>query len=122
MLNRRFPLLGLFAVLLALMAQLGAGASVPQIDPVSGAEALCHTGEDAGGAPSKAPSHPADCLVCPLCVALNAPSANLVPASIDTPRPRAVEVVLKTELPPPSTAPPSAHWPPSQPRAPPISS
>jgi hypothetical protein len=118
MLNRRFPLHGLFAVLLALMAQLGAGASVPRIDPISGA-ALCHAADDAGGAPSPAPSHESDCPGCPLCIALHAPSVILASVSA-RPLPQVTVVVLRTELPPPSTAPPSPHRPPSQPRAPPI--
>jgi hypothetical protein len=118
MLNRGGRLFGLFGVLLALMVQLGAGASVPRIDPISGA-ALCHAADDAGGAPSQAPSHPVDCLLCPLCIALHAPSAILVSVGA-TPLPSGATVVLKTELPPPSTAPPSPHRPPSQPRAPPI--
>jgi hypothetical protein len=119
MLSRRFHLHGLFAALLALMAQLGVGASVPRIDPVTGIELLCHMEDRAGGAPSKAPSHSDDCLVCPLCVALHSPSVTLV--TIGTPlMPPSVGVVLKSELPPPSTAPPSPHRAPSQPRAPPI--
>lgn len=117
MLNRRFHLSGLFAVLLALMAQLGAGAIVPRIDPIAGVGMLCHT--DDSGAPSKAPGHPADCPVCPLCVALHAPAVTLVSA-VAAPMPPVTVVVLKAELPPPSTAPPAAYRPPSQPRAPPI--
>jgi len=119
MLNRRLHLHGFFAVLLALMAQLGIGASVPRINPVVAAGAPCHTEDDTGGTPSQTPSHPTDCLVCPLCIALNAPSATLAP-TIATPMPLAGAVVLRTELPPPSTAPPAPHRPPSQPRAPPI--
>jgi hypothetical protein len=117
--SRRFHLSGLFAVLLALMAQLGAGATVPRIDPVSGVAALCHAEDGAGGAPSHGPSHPVDCPVCPLCIALHAPSAALVAVAV-TPMPSAISVVLKAELPPPSTVPPVAYRPPSQPRAPPI--
>jgi hypothetical protein len=117
MLSRRFHLSGLFAVLLALMAQLGAGASVPRIDPIAGVGILCHT--DDNGAPSKAPHNPIDCPLCPLCAAVHAPLANIV-SVIVTPEPILVAVVLKTELPPPSTAPPAAYRPPSQPRAPPI--
>ncbi|MGD0103871.1 MAG: hypothetical protein ABSC06_07515 [Rhodopila sp.] len=117
--NRRFPLHGLFAVLLALMAQLGAGASVPRFDPIATAGLLCHTEDGTGGVPLKAPSHSGDCLVCPLCVALHASSAALVPVTSTT-MPQDVGVVLKSELPPPSTAPPAPHRRPSQPRAPPI--
>jgi hypothetical protein len=116
MLNRRFPLSGLFAALLALMANLGVGAAVPRIDPIVGLGVLCHP-EDSGS-PSKTPYHPADCPVCPLCVAMHAPAATLV-ASVTAPLPPAVAVVVKTELPPPSTAPPASYRPPSQPRAPP---
>ncbi|MEA2737469.1 MAG: hypothetical protein QOH05_776 [Acetobacteraceae bacterium] len=118
MVIRRFHLLGLFAVLLALMAQLGAGASVPRIDPVAVAGTLCHADDDGGG-PAKSPAHPADCPICTLCVALHAPSTALS-AAVTAPIPPSIGVVLKTELPPPSTAPPSPHRPPGQPRAPPI--
>jgi hypothetical protein len=118
MANRRFHLSGLFAVLLALMAQLGAGADVPRMDPVAGVEMLCHTDDDAGGTPSKSPSHSPDCPVCPLCVALHASPAALVPV-IATLAAADAGVVLKVELPPPSTAPPASYRPPSQPRAPP---
>ena len=110
---------GLFAVLLALMAQLGAGASVPRIDPIATAKMLCHAEEDTGGAPLNGPSHSGDCLVCPLCVALHASSVTLVMV-VTTSAPPDTGIVIKTELPPPSTAPPAPHRPPSQPRAPPI--
>jgi hypothetical protein len=116
MLNRRFPLPGLFAVLLALMANLGVGASVPRVDPIAGLGVLCHP-EDSGS-PSKTPYHPADCPLCPLCVALHAPPATLV-AAVTAPPPPGIAVVIRSELPPPSTAPPAPHRPPSQPRAPP---
>jgi hypothetical protein len=118
MANGRSSLFGLFGALLALMVQLGAGASVPRIDPISGT-ALCHADDGAGGAPSPAPFHGSYCPICPLCIALHAPSAILASVSA-TPLPPVAAVVLKTELPPPSTAPPSPHRPPSQPRAPPI--
>ena len=119
MLNRRFHPSGLFAVLLALMVQLGVGASVPRIDPVTGVAALCHAEHDGDGRPSKAPLHPADCLACPFCAALNAAAFVLVPV-IDRPSPPALVVVDKTALPPPATAPPIADRAPGQPRAPPI--
>jgi hypothetical protein len=119
MLSRRFYLQGLFAVLLALMGQLAVGASVPTINPVAAAAVLCHT-DDAGRAPSHPPGHlPADCPMCPLCGMQHAATAALPPASLAA-LPRIVGVLLKTELPPPSTAPPAPHRPPSQPRAPPI--
>lgn len=117
MLTRRFPLSGLFAVLLALMAQLGAGATVPQIDPVAAAGALCHT-EDDGTPPANGPTHPADCLLCPLCAALHSQQAVLVSDASILILP-SVLAIRRAELPPPSTAPPARHRPPSQPRAPP---
>ncbi len=120
MLNRRVPVHGLVAVLLALMAQLGIGATVPRADPLAqiiGAENLCHAPDGAGDTPP-APAHPLDCLVCPLCVAVHAPAVILV-SDVGVQAPSAAVVVLRSELPPPSTAPPSSHRPPSQPRAPP---
>jgi hypothetical protein len=122
MLSRRLHLPGLFAVLLALMAQLGTGATVPQLDPfalLAGAETLCHTDDDAGSPPSQAPGHPADCLVCPLCAALHAPAAPLISSAPDL-TPPGLRAERRAELPPPSTAPPAPHRPPSQPRAPPV--
>jgi hypothetical protein len=120
--NHRFHLPGLFAVLLALMVQLGIGASVPRFDVVTqliGAEILCHPPDKSGDTPSPAPLHPLDCLICPLCVALHAPPMVLVP-DVAVVAPSAGVVVLRSELPPPSTAPPSPRRRPSQPRAPPI--
>ncbi len=122
MLNRRLPLHGLLAVLLALVVQLGVGATVPRSDPgaiIAGDEAICHAQANGpGNTPDRPPTHPADCLVCPLCVALHAASATLVPPEVALSR-TTVMVVLRSELPPPSTAPPSRHRPASQPRAPP---
>jgi hypothetical protein len=105
-------------VLLALMAQLGAGATVPQIDPVTAAGALCHSDDD-GTPPAHGPAHPADCPLCPMCVTLHAQQAILVSAA-PTLIPPSVLAIRRAELPPPSTAPPALHRPPSQPRAPPI--
>lgn len=123
MTSRRLSLHGLFAVLLALAAQLGIGASVPRADPIAvAAAAICHTDGNAGGAPgAPAPAHPLDCLACPLCIALHAPATALI-ALGTTLAPPAAMVVLRSELPPPSTAPPAPRRPPSQPRAPPTSS
>ncbi len=119
MLTRRFHLSGLFAVLLALMAQIGAGATVPRIDPIAAAGVLCHT--DEGSAPAPGHGHPADCLVCPLCAALHTQQAMLLSVA---PRltPPSVLAVRRAELPPPSTAPPALPRFPSQPRAPPTAS
>jgi hypothetical protein len=117
--NHRSNLFGVFAVLLALMAQLGAGATVPRFDPIVTAGALCHSEDDTGGTPIPGPGHPADCPVCPACIALHSPGVALVSTAQTLPPP-AVVAIRRTELPPPSTAPPSPHRPPSQPRAPPI--
>jgi hypothetical protein len=117
--NRRSSLFGVFAVLLALMAQLGAGASVPRIDPIMTAGALCHTDDDTRGVPLPGPAHHSDCPVCPLCAAVHAQGLALVANAPALTRP-AVLAVRRTELPPPSTAPPAPHRPPSQPRAPPV--
>ena len=119
MLNRRFHPCGLFAVLLALMVQLGAGASVPRIDPVTGVAVLCHAEHGGGGRPSKAPLYPGACLACPFCAALNAVALVLVPV-IGGVLPRAFVVIARTALPPPATAPPISDRAPGQPRAPPI--
>ena len=119
--SRRIRFHGLLPVLLALMAQLSIGASVPRLNPLAqilGTEILCHTSDEAGGNSTPSPGHPIDCLVCPLCVAVHAPPATLL-ASASASVPLTMVVVLRPELPPPSTAPPSSHRPPSQPRAPP---
>jgi hypothetical protein len=121
MLNRRFPLSGLFAVLLALMAQLGTGASVPRIDPVAVAGVLCHTEDDTGGTPTQTPGHPAGCPLCPLlCGTLHAQAVGLLLSGAPGLKPPAVLAAGRTGLPPPATAPPAPHRPPSQPRAPPV--
>jgi hypothetical protein len=119
-LTRRFLLSGLFAVLLALMAQLGAGATVPRSDPVVAAGVLCHTDDD-GTPPADGPAHPADCQLCPLCGPLHSQQAVLV-STAPSLTPTTVLAVRRAEMPPPSTAPPALHRPPSQPRAPPTAS
>jgi hypothetical protein len=119
MLKSRFRLSGLLAVLLALMAQLGAGAAVPSIDPVAVAGVLCHSDDDTP--PAHGPAHSSDCLVCPLCVTLHAQQVVLASAAPE-PTPPPALVMRRAELPPPSTAPPAPHRPPSQPRAPPTAS
>jgi hypothetical protein len=95
------------------------GASVPLFNPIADAAVLCHT-DDAGRAPSHAPGHfPANCLICPLCGTLHVSLVTLVPAGAAL-TPPAGGIVRKTELPPPSTAPPTLQRPPNQPRAPPV--
>jgi hypothetical protein len=117
--SKRRSLAGLFAVLLALTAQLGFGASVPNPDLIGGiAGPICHVDPDSGGAPATPTHHPADCPVCPLCAAAHAPAFAVLP-QVAILLPSAAQVVVRGELPPPSTAPPAPHRPPSQPRAPP---
>jgi hypothetical protein len=115
----RFHFSGLFAVVLALMAQLGSGSSVPRFDALQTVGVLCHTDDDSSGAPSQAPAHKADCPLCPLCITTHFQATALLSASpIVTPP--AVLAAVRSESPPPSTAPPSRNRPPGQPRAPPI--
>jgi hypothetical protein len=120
MLKSRFRLFGLFAVLLALMAQLGAGATVPRVNPVVAA-ALCHSDGNDSQIPAHGPNHPSDCPICPLCASLHA-QALAVTSDAPLLTPPAIQALLRPELPPPSTAPPALHRPPSQPRAPPTHS
>lgn len=121
MVTRRNFLPGLFAVLLALMAQLGSAISVPRQDSllVAFEAPICHS--DDGSAPAQTPVHPGDCAICPLCAVFHAPSLPL-PANQTPAGPTRIAAILRAELPPPSRAPPAPHRPPSQPRAPPIAS
>jgi hypothetical protein len=121
MANRRLHISGLIAVLLALMAQLGAGAVVPRIDPLAdlaAAQAICHGADETGAPADQAPNHSTDCLVCPLCVAVHAPQLALIAAPAEVPVP-SVAPVRRAGLLPPATAPPAPARPPQQPRAPP---
>ena len=120
MLTRWLHVSGMFAVLLALMAQLGMSTNVPSVDPVATVTALCHIDDDSGGTPSPtSPSHPADCLVCPLCGTLHVQLAILV-SDASVPKPPMVPVNNRSGWLPPPTAPPALHRPPNHPRAPPI--
>jgi hypothetical protein len=121
MLNRRAPISGLLAALLALMAQLGIGMSVPRFDPLAqlaAAETLCHMSDGAGDTQSPAPAHPLDCLACLLCGPVHTAPAVLA-SNEAVPMPPLVDVVIRPELPPRSTAPPTLHHSSVQPRAPP---
>lgn len=118
--RHRFPLAGLFAALLALMAQLAAGAMVPRMAPlaqIASAEVLCHS-DDGGAAPDQQPNHPMDCLVCPLCAAVHASTLAVLPTPPDVPLVHVMPARL-AGLPPPARAPALAWRPPQQPRAPP---
>jgi hypothetical protein len=116
--TRRLHLPGLFAVLLALMAQLGLGGIVPRVDAfraIGAAGVLCHANGQAG---DHVPGHPADCPVCPLCAALHASPALLPAGTIAVPLPSLVVRSLIAWL-PPRTGPPPHDRTPRQPRAPP---
>ena len=103
-------------MLLALMAQLGAGATMPRVDPVAAAGVLCHSNN--GNAPTRGPNHPTECPICPLCATLDAQALALTSNAPLLTLP-AIQVVLRPELPPPAAAPPVLHRAPGQPRAPP---
>ncbi|MDR3537349.1 MAG: hypothetical protein P4L71_12700 [Acetobacteraceae bacterium] len=103
--------------LLALVAQLATGASVPPIlDIAAGGVPICHGGEQPVDAP--APHHEGDCVLCPICAAIGSPSAFLAAAEPALPLPRTPVVTLAAP-PPPATAPPSTHRLAARPRAPP---
>ena len=119
MLNPRVPLRGLLAALLALMVQLALGATVPNAQAALSIAAapICHSDDGTGNAP--APAHVPDCLVCPLCAAVHASAAIVLPPVSDAVPFARLCLLPRPELPPPATAPPSVDWPPNQPRAPP---
>ena len=102
--NRRSGF-GLLFALLALAMQLRFGAAIPGQGVPAALEAaatICHT----GAPPDQAPSHPGDCLVCPLCVS-RAASVFVPQSSPSVPAPRVV-AIARAAVPPPSTAPPGA--------------
>jgi hypothetical protein len=120
--RHRLSSAGLIAALFALMVQIALGAIVPAPDPgaaVASAEVLCHTGgPNDDGSGSVPPIHSSDCLVCPLCAALHAPSPVLgsgpvVPVPIQAGFRLAVVYA-------PVAAPSRADYPPLQARAPPL--
>jgi hypothetical protein len=116
---RTLPFWRLLLTLLALAAQLAMGASVPSVAAFAVADGgvpICHGGEDPVDTP--APHHPADCVLCPLCIAMTGASAMLQASGPVVPAPRAVAIGLAAP-PPPSTAPPAARRYAAQPRAPP---
>jgi hypothetical protein len=116
---RYLPTWRLFLSLLALIAQLSIGASVPAAPAFSlagGSIPICHGGEDPVDAP--APHRPADCVLCPLCIAMADHSVMLGTDGQALPAARMAVIGLAAP-PPPSTAPPPARRYAAQPRAPP---
>jgi hypothetical protein len=112
----------LFA-LLALSAQLVFAAAPPRAEPMPrGEHLLCHDEDDVDESapqPQEQPHHHApDCVICPLCVALNAAPAALLSTAPALPPPRAAQIARAAVL-PPATAPPVRGRLSAQPRAPP---
>jgi hypothetical protein len=110
---------GLLLALLALAMQLAFGAVVPKIavaSALAGAIAICHADETSDEAPPT-PHNPADCPICPLCMALSGPVLALTThQALPTPR---VVVVAPAVILPPATAPPSTVVLAARPRGPP---
>ena len=123
MLRRRPSRLGLFAALLALAAQVVAGALVPQ--PAWAAskasEAGAHMGKashhDMGKAPGHDRRHKHNGPFCPFCLAVAHPAPTLT-APPSLPRPLSILVARATPL-PPARAPPELPFPAAHPRGPP---
>ena len=119
--QRRPSRLGLMFTLLALVAQLASGAAVLRIQAaaaLANVTVLCHADETSDQAPA-VPHSPADCPICPLCVALSAPAFALMTRP-ELPLPRVFVVASAVVLPPP-TAPPSTIVLAARPRGPPVS-
>jgi hypothetical protein len=108
---------GLFAAILALAAQLVAGALVPQP-----AWAASGDSEQCAGMMGKAPAHDRqrrpDCPLCPFCLAVAHPAPTLA-APPPLPAPSIVLVARALPL-PPARAPPALPFPAAHPRGPPI--
>jgi len=128
MFSRTRPVWGMFAALLALIAQIALGAAAPEAElrlaaanaAVAALDAapICHTDDAGNPAPGQRPSHSNDCLACPLCVVAHAPVVALVVPPVAIPAPPET-LADRSELPPPATAPPVFAWTANQPRAPP---
>ncbi|MBV8615598.1 MAG: hypothetical protein JOY66_17785 [Acetobacteraceae bacterium] len=116
MVRRRLSPLGLFAAILALAAQLVAGALVPQ---PSWAASHHHSQScaDMGKAPAHDRQHKPDCPFCPFCLAVAHPAPTLA-APPPLPAPSVVLVAHAAPL-PPARAPPPLPFPAARPRAPP---
>jgi Protein of unknown function (DUF2946) len=119
---RRNNQCGLFLVLLALMAQLGWNARVPDMPRMElaallgDAGAICHSDGDAGGQKSPAmPDH--DCPMCPCCIGSVLTVALPVP-TVSLPLPVALPPARFT-LTPPTTGPPLLRFTKARPRGPP---
>ena len=117
--HRRTSASGLLFAVLALVAQLASGATVPRMADqaaIADATTICHAHETSDQAPA-APHNPADCPICPLCISLSG-TAFAITADPVLPTPRSIEVAPTIIL-PPATAPPSIPVLAQKPRGPP---
>ena len=122
MIGRRFHPWGVFAVVLALVAQLSTVASVAPDGAVplrllAAQTIICHT-DSHGRPPARTPHHRPAYPACPLYVGAHNPVSVLPVQAPDLPPPP-VLAIARAELPPPATAPPAPRYSPSHPRAPP---
>jgi hypothetical protein len=122
MLTRPFRLSGLFVMLLALVAQLGWSARVPDVQRMDlaallgNAGAICHSSGGAGG--QKSPAMPGqDCPMCLCCISTVQTAVLPVPI---------VSLSLPVAIPParfavtpPATGPPPLRFAIARPRGPP---
>ena len=122
MLTRRFRLSGLFVMLLALMAQLGWNARVPDVQRMDlaamlgDAGAICHSSSGAGG--QKSPDMPGqDCPMC-LCCISTVQAAILPVPIVSVPLPVAIPPA-RFAVAPPATGPPPVRFAIARPRGPP---
>ena len=120
--RRRIPLSGQFLVLLALVAQLGWNARLPDMPRMELAAllrdsgAICHSGGGAGG--KQSPGMPdRDCPMCPCCIGTLLPAAQPVPI-VCVPLPEAVSTA-QCAVTPPAIGPPPVRFAIARPRGPP---
>ncbi len=123
MIQRRISASGLFVALLALVAQLAFGATVPRPEialVLDDAGIICHAPTSSDGTtPPAHRHHMPDCQFCPLCMSLATPGIVL-PGAAPHPPPPQVAAFRRPGLPPPATAPPVAALLSAQPRGPPV--
>jgi hypothetical protein len=120
MIRWRLSLLGRFAAMLALVAQIVAGALVPQPLWAASKDATpCAETSKAPGhnRPHERPGKP-NCPLCPLCLAIAHPAPTLA-APPPLPSPSIVRVARAVPL-PPVRAPPALPFPAARPRGPPF--
>jgi hypothetical protein len=118
----RFRLFGLFVMLLALVAQLGWNARVPNVQRMDlaallgNAGAICHSSGGAGG--QKSPAMPGqDCPMCLCCISTVQAAVLPVPI-VSLPLPLAIPPA-RFAVTPPATGPPPLRFAIARPRGPP---